>query len=48
MMVIFFSKKGYTDSVKGLVRLGLLSPDPHPYLHEQVCKKSYFPKKYFL
>ncbi|TRY81173.1 hypothetical protein TCAL_11846 [Tigriopus californicus] len=26
--------KGYTDAVKGLVRLGLLSPDPHPSLHE--------------
>lgn len=28
--------KGYTDAVKGLVRLGLLSPDPHPALHEHV------------
>eukprot|EP00095_Tigriopus_kingsejongensis_P002741 maker-scaffold138_size318692-snap-gene-0.8 protein:Tk02741 transcript:maker-scaffold138_size318692-snap-gene-0.8-mRNA-1 annotation:"hypothetical protein DAPPUDRAFT_334150" len=27
--------KGYTDAIKGLVRLGLLSPDPHPGLHEQ-------------
>jgi len=23
------------NNVKGLVRLGLLSPDPHPFLHEQ-------------
>ncbi len=27
--------KGYTDNVKGLVHLGLLSPEPHPFLHEQ-------------
>jgi hypothetical protein len=27
---------GYTDAVKGLIRLGLLSPDPHPFLHELV------------
>ena len=27
--------RGYTDALRGLVRLGLLSPDPHPALHEQ-------------
>ena len=31
---------GYTDAVKGLIRLGLLSPEPHPFLHEQVWCKS--------
>ena len=27
---------GYTDALRGLIRLGLLSPDQHPALHEQV------------
>ena len=27
---------GYTDVVKGLVRMGLLSPDQNPALHPQV------------
>ena len=29
---------GYTDVVKGLVRIGLLSPDQNPALHPQVIK----------
>ena len=28
--------RGYTDALRGLVRLGLLNPEPHPALHEQV------------
>ena len=28
--------KGYTDVIKGMVRLGLLSPEPHPFLHKEV------------
>ena len=31
--------KGYTDALRGLVRLGLLNPDPHPALHEHVSTK---------
>ena len=31
-----FHSSGYTDAVKGLIRLGLLSPEPHPFLHENV------------
>ena len=28
--------RGYTDALRGLVRLGLLNPDQHPALHEHV------------
>ena len=31
--------RGYTDALRGLVRLGLLNPDPHPALHEHVSTK---------
>ena len=27
---------GYTDALRGIIRLGLLSPDAHPALHDQV------------
>lgn len=36
MMMIFDLILGYTDVVKGLVRMGLLSPNQHPALHAQV------------
>ncbi len=29
---------GYTDILKGFVRLGLLSPEQHPALHQQALK----------
>ncbi len=35
-LIISTNLAGYTDAVKGLIRLGLLSPDPHPFLHVQV------------
>ena len=38
----FFRYTGYVDVVKGLVRLGLLSPEPNPYLHIQVITKFIF------
>ena len=30
---------GYTDALRGIIRLGLLSPDAHPALHDQVGKE---------
>ena len=33
-----FNDLGYTDVIKGLIRMGLLSPDQHPALHSQVRK----------
>ena len=34
----FLFDLGYTDVIKGLVRIGLLSPNQHPALHSQVFK----------
>ena len=31
--------RGYTDALRGLVRLGLLNPELHPALHEQVRQR---------
>ena len=35
----FLFDLGYTDVIKGLVRIGLLSPNQHPALHSQVFLK---------
>ena len=35
----FLFDLGYTDVIKGLVRIGLLSPNQHPALHSQVFSK---------
>ena len=34
---MFYNLKGYTDSIRGLVKLGLLNSSPDPVLHEKGC-----------
>ena len=41
MMMVFDLILGYTDVVKGLVRMGLLSPNEHPALHAQVTNSQF-------
>ena len=34
MVNLLIFMKGYTDSIRGLIKLGLLNPKPEPVLHE--------------
>ena len=42
LCTIFDLILGYTDVVKGLVRMGLLSPNEHPALHAQVNNRDFY------